>query len=145
MQRNERRRLLREKIAAKRAHRSGYAEGSSVAAAVQNDPTSALLAMGVDDAAVLQLFQHAKRTGDLQRVSRAVRTSAAEAAAIQAPRAAGDDGAEEAPPPQSDDCIGPKKTTEEGAAEGFESLEKMSDFNKDLDDSSDEGEQPPPC
>lgn len=53
--RAERKRLLRRKIAAQRAERTGVGGcATSVCERIRNDPTSALMSMGIDDASVLQ-------------------------------------------------------------------------------------------
>lgn len=74
MDRQEQRKKLREKIKAQRDGRTGGASSqASLSDRVRNDPTSALLGMGIDDAAMLT--QAARLVNDpkaLRQASRAL-------------------------------------------------------------------------
>lgn len=96
--REEKRRLLRQKIAARRAERTGgTASASTIATQVRNDPASALLALGVDDAAVLSQAS-AALTGMNTEALRSVARSAKRASRRRGDAAEGGAAAEEAPP-----------------------------------------------
>lgn len=71
MDREEKRRLLRQKIASKSEQRTGM---PSAAARVRSDPTSALMSMGVDDPALLaHAASMSKNVEVLKQTSRALK------------------------------------------------------------------------
>lgn len=112
MDRDEQRRCLRQKIAARRQQRVGHGGASSVSAALQNDPMSALMGMGVSDPSVLaQATQLAKNPDVLRQTFRAMksagkdRSSRANKEVFASERE--NDEEEEAPPPPQRPCVEP--------------------------------------
>lgn len=94
--------MLRKKIASKRAERTGGGGGGlvSLGAQIRNDPTSALLSMGIDDASVLA---HATKLSSmapdmLQQTARTLKQQTATHAESSRPTNRACD-VEEAPPP----------------------------------------------
>ena len=96
----EKRRLLRKKIAERRNQRTGHCPSSAAAsaAAVRKDPATALLSMGVENP---ELLKCANRLANMDVTT--LRKALADATTcVDAPKEAGnedDDDDEEAPPP----------------------------------------------
>ena len=99
MDRDEKRRLLRQKIANRKNERTGGGTSSTappVAQTIRNDMTSALLAMGIDDAHVLtQMSQLAKNPEALKQASKTLK----EASKRESREEGASSDEEEAPPP----------------------------------------------
>lgn len=100
MDRDEQRRLLRQKIAARRQQRVGGG-GASASEALQRDPMSALLSMGLSDpSALAHATRLAKNTELLRHASRAMKTASRNEAKHEAKleEEEGEEEEEEAPP-----------------------------------------------
>lgn len=101
MDREEKRRLLRQKIANAKAGRTGGGPnaGAQLAAQVKADPAGALLSLGIDDAAVLSNASSLLNVDKLKQTARSLKGGDREKRVAEV--VDDDEEEEEAPPPLS--------------------------------------------